>query len=85
MHLLYQPPMSKARKDVINEAFNKLDKTGDQQITVEDLRGSVYIEQYNDAVVNSYALFFSLFSLCTIVPKLMKKIVCGKLPYCQRK
>jgi len=31
--------MSKARKDVINEAFNKLDKTGDQKITVEDLKG----------------------------------------------
>ncbi|XP_015769612.1 PREDICTED: calcyphosin-like protein isoform X1 [Acropora digitifera] len=34
-----RPPMSKARKDVINEAFNKLDKTGDQKITVEDLKG----------------------------------------------
>lgn len=31
--------MSKARKDVINEAFNKLDRTGDQKITVEDLKG----------------------------------------------
>ena len=33
--------MSKARKNIINEAFNKLDKTGDQVITVEDLRGYV--------------------------------------------
>ena len=35
--------MSKARKDIINEAFNKLDKTGDQVITVEDLRGYVVL------------------------------------------
>ena len=33
--------MSRARKDVINEAFNKLDKTGDGVITVEDLKGYV--------------------------------------------
>ena len=35
--------MSKARKDIINEAFNKLDKTGDQQITIEDLKGYVHV------------------------------------------
>ena len=35
--------MSKARKNIINEAFNKLDKTGDQVITVEDLRGYVHV------------------------------------------
>ena len=35
--------MSKARKNIINEAFNKLDKTGDQVITVEDLRGYVVL------------------------------------------
>ena len=34
--------MSKARKGIIIEAFNKLDKTGDQVITVEDLKGYVY-------------------------------------------
>ena len=33
--------MSKTRKDIINEAFNKLDKTGDGKITVEDLKGYV--------------------------------------------
>ena len=39
--VILQPPMSKARKSIINEAFNKLDKTGDQVITVEDLKGLV--------------------------------------------
>lgn len=33
--------MSNARKRVINEAFKKLDKTGDGDITIEDLRGWV--------------------------------------------
>lgn len=37
--VIFQPPMSKARKAIINEAFNKLDKTGDQVITIEDLKG----------------------------------------------
>jgi hypothetical protein len=37
--LFFQPPMSKSRKDIIMRAFNKLDKTGDSLITVEDLRG----------------------------------------------
>lgn len=31
--------MSKARKNIIGQAFNKLDKTGDSQITIEDLKG----------------------------------------------
>ncbi|XP_060089405.1 calcyphosin [Heteronotia binoei] len=39
-----RPPMSKARKEVIGEAFQKLDKTGDGVVTVEDLRG-VYQSQ----------------------------------------
>ena len=34
-----QPPMSDARKRVIGEAFNKLDKTGDGFITIDDVRG----------------------------------------------
>ena len=40
-HVLFsiQPPMSKSRKDIIMRAFNKLDKTGNSLITVEDLRG----------------------------------------------
>ena len=39
LDVIFQPPMSKARKDVICEAFNKLDKTGDQVITIDDLKG----------------------------------------------
>ena len=35
----FQPPLSKARKNLIQQAFRKLDKTGDGVITVEDLRG----------------------------------------------
>ena len=31
--------MSKSRKNIINLAFNKLDKTGDGFITVDDLKG----------------------------------------------
>ncbi|XP_061457251.1 calcyphosin [Rhineura floridana] len=34
-----RPPMSKARKEVIRQAFQKLDRTGDGLVTVEDLRG----------------------------------------------
>ena len=36
-----QPPMTQSRKDIIMRAFKKLDKTGDGQITVEDLKGWV--------------------------------------------
>ena len=31
--------MSDARKRVVGEAFNKLDKSGDGVVTIEDLRG----------------------------------------------
>ncbi|XP_053147738.1 calcyphosin [Hemicordylus capensis] len=34
-----RPPMSKARKEIIGAAFQKLDRTGDGLVTVEDLRG----------------------------------------------
>ena len=36
---LLQPPMNKARINVVGEAFKKLDKTGDGFVTIEDLRG----------------------------------------------
>ena len=32
-----QPPMSQARLDIIDAAFNKMDKTGDGVVTVADL------------------------------------------------
>ena len=38
--------MSKARKDIIMQAFHKLDRTGDGRITVDDLRGLVNIHTY---------------------------------------
>lgn len=37
---MFQPPMSKARMDLIDKAFNKLDKSGDGQVTMEDLKGT---------------------------------------------
>ncbi len=35
----FQPPMSKARQDLIAKAFMKFDRNGDGEVTVEDLRG----------------------------------------------
>lgn len=46
-----QPQMSKARKEVVMQAFRKLDKTGDGVITVEDLRG-VYNAKYHPKYQN---------------------------------
>ena len=34
-----QPPMSASRVGIIGKAFQKLDKTGDGIITIEDLKG----------------------------------------------
>lgn len=46
-HYLYiQPQMSEARKEVVKQAFRKLDKTGDDVITTEDLKG-VYNAKYH--------------------------------------
>jgi len=44
--LALRPPMSKARKDIIGDAFNKLDKTGDQVITIEDLKGVYNVKMH---------------------------------------
>lgn len=41
-----QPPMSNARKNLINQAFMKLDKTGDGIITVEDLKGVYNVRKH---------------------------------------
>ncbi|KAG7219018.1 hypothetical protein INR49_005918 [Caranx melampygus] len=46
-----QPPMSKARKEVVMQAFRKLDKTGDGVITIEDLQG-VYNAKYHPKYQN---------------------------------
>lgn len=37
--VVLKPPMSNTRKEVIMQAFRKLDKTGDGIVTIEDLRG----------------------------------------------
>ncbi|ELT99456.1 hypothetical protein CAPTEDRAFT_18750 [Capitella teleta] len=34
-----RPPMSNSRKNLIQQAFNKLDKSGDGVVTTEDLKG----------------------------------------------
>lgn len=34
-----RPPMNKSRRELVLKAFNKLDKTGDGVITVDDLKG----------------------------------------------
>ena len=44
--VLFQPPMSEARKRLINQAFLKLDKTGDGVITVEDLKGVYNVKKH---------------------------------------
>ncbi|XP_065070277.1 calcyphosin-like protein isoform X2 [Rhopilema esculentum] len=41
-----RPPMSKGRKNIIQLAFNKLDKTGDGLITIDDLRGVYNVKQH---------------------------------------
>lgn len=43
--------MSNARKEVVMQAFRKLDKTGDGVITIEDLRG-VYNAKYHPKYQN---------------------------------
>uniref|UniRef100_A0A8C7Z8F1 Calcyphosine-like b n=1 Tax=Oryzias sinensis TaxID=183150 RepID=A0A8C7Z8F1_9TELE len=46
-----RPPMSRARLEVVMQAFRKMDKTGDGVITVEDLRG-VYNAKYHPKYQN---------------------------------
>lgn len=35
--------MNHTRKELVNKAFNKFDKTGDGVITIDDLKGYVYV------------------------------------------
>ncbi|XP_050400193.2 calcyphosin-like protein isoform X2 [Patella vulgata] len=41
-----RPPMNNMRKSLIHQAFNKLDKTGDGLITVEDLKGVYNVKKH---------------------------------------
>ena len=38
--------MSRARKDLVNKAFMKLDKTGDGVVTIDDLRGVYSVKNH---------------------------------------
>ncbi|XP_002156174.1 calcyphosin-like protein [Hydra vulgaris] len=44
--LALRPPMSNARKAIISKAFNKLDKSGDGFVTVEDLKGTYNVTKH---------------------------------------
>lgn len=46
-----RPPMSETRKKVIEEAFKKMDKTGDNEITIEDLK-NVYNVKANPKYIS---------------------------------
>ncbi|CAI9728711.1 isoform X1 [Octopus vulgaris] len=41
-----RPPMSQARKNIIMQAFSKLDKTHDGIITIEDLKGVYNVKKH---------------------------------------
>lgn len=41
-----RPPMSNARKDIIYQAFHKLDKTGDNVVTSDDLKGVYNVKKH---------------------------------------
>lgn len=41
-----QPPLSETRRKVIDEAFNKMDKTGDGEITIDDLKNVYNVKSH---------------------------------------
>lgn len=49
-----QPSMTQTRKDTVEAAFKKLDKTGDGVVTVEDLKG-IYSAKNHPKVVKGEA------------------------------
>ena len=44
--LLLQPPMNNSRKELVRRAFQKLDKTGDGVVTVQDLHGVYNVKKH---------------------------------------
>jgi Ca2+-binding EF-hand superfamily protein len=55
--------MNQSRKNVVNQAFKKLDKTGDGRITIDDLRGVYNVkchpryisgEESEDSILNKF-------------------------------
>jgi Ca2+-binding EF-hand superfamily protein len=51
MKFFFKPPLNKNRMSLIDRAFDKLDKTKDRKITVEDLRG-VYSVRYHPKYIS---------------------------------
>ncbi len=43
---LIQPPMNNSRRGLITKAFQKLDKTGDGVVTVDDLKGVYNVSKH---------------------------------------
>lgn len=43
---LFQPPMSESRKRVVEEAFTKMDRSGDGVITTEDLKNVYNVKSH---------------------------------------
>lgn len=67
MLFFVQPPLSALRRRLINEAFKKLDRTGDGIISVDDLKGIYNVknnpkylsgEQSEEQVLNRFLLNF---------------------------
>lgn len=44
--LFLQPPMNNSRKELVRRAFQKLDKTGDGVVTVQDLHGVYNVKKH---------------------------------------
>lgn len=56
--------MSESRKRIIEQAFSKLDKTGDGIVTVEDLKGYVWYFRFNlPLVVLGLIIFLRTFTV----------------------
>lgn len=79
---LLQPPMSASRVKLIGRVFEKLDKTGDGIITVEDLKG-VYFARKHPKFENgelSETQVFQLFLKSFEAPNQVD----GKVTFCSR-
>ena len=44
--LSLQPPMSTARRTLVDKAFQKLDRTGDGYVTIHDLKGAYNVTHH---------------------------------------
>ena len=62
-----RPPMSESRRNIVEQAFRKLDKTGDGIVTIDDIRGVYSVvsqgryksgEESADIILNKFLLNF---------------------------